>query len=123
MLVNPKIEVSTKEIFQSLNVKKLSTNIKDKKNIKYCNSIDFLKSRQNDLQKYAIKKNNVIGEILTFLSLCKGSLLSRMTGSGATCYALFENMNDLENAKIHAKENFENCWIKSSKLINSVGHI
>ena len=34
----------------------------------------------------------------------KGSLLSRMTGSGATCFALFDNFNDLENAEMSAKK-------------------
>ena len=38
----------------------------------------------------------------------KGSLLSRMTGSGATCL-YFDNFNDLENAEMSAK--------KSSKII------
>lgn len=123
LLINPKVEVATEDMFQSLNMKKQFSDLTEKKNNKYLNSIDYLKSRRNDLEKYAVKKNKIIGEILSKLSSCKGTLLSRMTGSGATCFALFKNVKDLEVAKNDVRKSFKKCWIKSAKLINSVSHI
>ena len=49
--------------------------------------------------------------------------MSRMTGSGATCFAFFNGYDDQEKAKIRAKNKFKNYWIQSSRLINSVQHI
>lgn len=43
----------------------------------------------NDLQEAAIALQPVIGEVLDMLSALPGALLARMSGSGATCFALF----------------------------------
>ncbi len=44
----------------------------------------------NDLQAAAIGLEPVIGEVLAVLERLPGALLARMSGSGATCFALFE---------------------------------
>ncbi|OYV33349.1 MAG: 4-(cytidine 5'-diphospho)-2-C-methyl-D-erythritol kinase, partial [Rhodospirillales bacterium 20-64-7] len=44
----------------------------------------------NDLQPAAIGLQPVIAEVLAALAVLPGALLSRMSGSGATCFALFE---------------------------------
>jgi 4-diphosphocytidyl-2-C-methyl-D-erythritol kinase len=43
----------------------------------------------NDLQAPAIALQPIIGEVLATLSALPGALLARMSGSGATCFALF----------------------------------
>ncbi len=43
----------------------------------------------NDLQAAAIGIEPVIGEVLRALAALPGALLARMSGSGATCFALF----------------------------------
>jgi 4-diphosphocytidyl-2-C-methyl-D-erythritol kinase len=43
----------------------------------------------NDLQAPAIALNPIIGEVLSTLASLPGALLTRMSGSGATCFALF----------------------------------
>jgi 4-diphosphocytidyl-2-C-methyl-D-erythritol kinase len=43
----------------------------------------------NDLQAPAIELQPVIGEVLNVLKALPGALLARMSGSGATCFALF----------------------------------
>jgi 4-diphosphocytidyl-2-C-methyl-D-erythritol kinase len=48
-----------------------------------------LAALHNDLQDPAISLNPVIGEVLNALSALPGTLLARMSGSGATCFALF----------------------------------
>ncbi len=47
-----------------------------------------LKRCTNDLQKAAISIQPVIGEVLAALASLPGTLLARMSGSGATCFAL-----------------------------------
>jgi 4-diphosphocytidyl-2-C-methyl-D-erythritol kinase len=48
-----------------------------------------LKRCGNDLQAAAISLEPVIGEVLAALNAMPGALLARMSGSGATCFALF----------------------------------
>ncbi|MDE2239082.1 MAG: 4-(cytidine 5'-diphospho)-2-C-methyl-D-erythritol kinase [Rhodospirillales bacterium] len=52
----------------------------------------------NDLQAVAISIQPVIGDVLTALAALPGALLARMSGSGATCFALFNTAAEAEAA-------------------------
>ena len=119
LLVNPNIEISTKEIFNSLNFRDIS--FKERKII-FSNLINLkcFKNRSNHLEKYAIKKFKIIGEILSYLSKINGNVLTRMTGSGATCFALFNYIEDLQKAEYLTLNKFKDCWVKSTKLKNNI---
>ncbi len=119
LLVNPKIAVSTKEIFNNFHFKDISHK-EDKIILSNLIKLEFFKERSNHLENYAIKQFKIIGEILSFLSKIKGSVLSRMTGSGATCFALFDCVEDLEEAEYLTTKRFKDCWIKSTKLKNNI---
>ena len=118
LLVNPKIEVSTREIFSDLVFNKEKENQILNNNI----TSSFIQ-KSNDLEQSAVKRYKIIGEILLHLSNCHGAVINRMTGSGATCFALFENFNDLTKAEVFTKKTFKSCWIKKARLVNSVKHI
>ena len=60
----------------------------------------LLTERRNDLTDAAIALQPAIGAVLAELDLLPGALLSRMSGSGATCFALFA---DRENAEAGAQ--------------------
>jgi len=47
----------------------------------------------NDLEPAAIELQPVIGEVLTTLRTTPECQLARMSGSGATCFALFANVD------------------------------
>ncbi|MDE1906374.1 MAG: 4-(cytidine 5'-diphospho)-2-C-methyl-D-erythritol kinase [Rhodospirillales bacterium] len=59
---------------------------------------DDLRRCSNDLQAAAISLQPVIGEVLAALAALPGSLLARMSGSGATCFALFNTKGEAEAA-------------------------
>ena len=119
LLVNPNIEVSTKEIFNNINLKEISSK-KDQIILSNLINLEFFKYRSNHLENYAIKQFNIIGEILSYLSKIKGSVLTRMTGSGATCFALFDCIEELQEAEYLTTKKFKDCWIKSTKLKNNI---
>ncbi|WP_340109335.1 4-(cytidine 5'-diphospho)-2-C-methyl-D-erythritol kinase [Pikeienuella sp. HZG-20] len=50
----------------------------------------WLKPLRNDLEPPALRRLPVIGEILAALNAAPGCALARMSGSGATCFGLFE---------------------------------
>ncbi len=120
LLVNPLIEVSTKKIFEKLNIpKREDFTIFNEKFLASNKIINFLNSRKNDLENQAIIQCEEIKTILDVLKNETSSLLSRMTGSGSTCFALFKNEKDLINAERIFRSKFKNFWVKKTKIVNS----
>ena len=120
LLVNPLIEISTKKIFEKLTIP-IRKDIALFNEKLLCNTkiIDFLNSRKNDLEKEAILQCKEIKNILDVFKNETNSLLSRMTGSGATCFALFKNEVDLINAEKIFTNKFKKFWVKKTKTVNS----
>lgn len=66
------------------------------------NAVDLaraLSPRHNDLTEAAIGLLPEIAEVLSVLLLLPGARLSRMSGSGATCFALFDDRAAAERAR------------------------
>ncbi len=118
LLVNPLIEISTKKIFEKIKISKRTKNNFDEKLINNQQIINFLNLKKNDLEKEAILQCNQIKIILDFIKKKTKPLISRMTGSGATCFALYENHDNLEEANNLLKQKFKDYWVKKTKLAN-----
>jgi len=58
-----------------------------------------LMPRRNDLTDAAIGLVPEIGTVLARLGALPGALLARMSGSGATCFALFRDRGRAERAR------------------------
>lgn len=58
---------------------------------------------RNDLESPAIELCPVIGELVTWLRAQPGAVLARMSGSGATCFALFETAEQRARAGEQAR--------------------
>lgn len=121
LLVNPIKEISTKKIFEKLKIEK-EKKVKKETKLTQIN-LDFLKGKENHLESVAIKELLEINIILEFLRLKTNSLYSRMTGSGATCFSIFENKESLESAEKMIKLKFPLYWVMNTKLVNSINDI
>ena len=91
LLVNPLIPVPTGQVFAKWDGL-------DKGGLSEGNSLEVALTGRNDLQQPALAIAPMIGEILKQLD-STGSLFSRMSGSGATCFALFETEEKAREAK------------------------
>ena len=80
--------------------------------------IKFLKSTRNDLEKSAIKNYPAINDLINSLNLTSGCLVARMSGSGSTCFGLYEKKHEAEKAKKHLFNKFPNAWIKVAKIFS-----
>ena len=69
----------------------------------------------NDLEASAIRIQPVIGEVLAAL-WATGPRLSRMSGSGATCFAIFGNEADARNAAQTIRLNHPLWWVHAGML-------
>ena len=117
LLVNPNIRLSTKAVFETFSKKGLFKPADENANVDVekifkgigCNT-------PNDLIEPAIKLAPVIQEVLFVLRKLKGIKTVGMSGSGATCFALFEP-NDTVSV-IKAEEHIKNYgwWTASTFL-------
>ncbi len=112
ILVNPGVGVSTKEVFEQFDREGVSS----QPGLLDGSLLRMAKNGCNDLQALAIKMQPKIKTVLAEISQQKGCQLARMSGSGATCFGLF---NHLENAQSAAKiisRKQPNWWCVSTLL-------
>jgi 4-diphosphocytidyl-2-C-methyl-D-erythritol kinase len=84
LLVNPGVAVSTARVFAAWDGV-------DRGPIRQGPLLDVARAGRNDLEPAARGVTPVIGEVLAALADQRGVLLARMSGSGATCFALFDS--------------------------------
>lgn len=116
VLVNSGVAVSTPSVFKARTGGFRAANPMGE-HIRFHHFIQALKKRHNDLMEPAIGLAPVIKTVLTVLQGQKGCALSRMSGSGATCFALFENQNDAQNAKRRLEIEQASWWVAAAKLV------
>lgn len=95
VLVNRGVAVPTSEIFNRLDSEdnpKMPGRIPDFGSI--AQMADWLAGQRNDLQGAAILTEPGIADVLTALGSQNGCLLARMSGSGGTCFGIFNNVLD-----------------------------
>ncbi len=79
--------------------------------------IDWLVTNtRNDLEPAAISLVPEISQVLSILRELPGAKLSRMSGSGATCFALFSSMEEAHTAQSLVTEEQPAWWVKATML-------
>jgi 4-diphosphocytidyl-2-C-methyl-D-erythritol kinase len=97
LLVNPRVPLSTSEVFAGWDGVDRGP-------------LGNWREGRNDLQEAAIKLVPQIESVLAWLALQSGVTFSRMSGSGATCFALF----DTEAARDEAADAVPREWWRLS---------
>jgi 4-diphosphocytidyl-2-C-methyl-D-erythritol kinase len=72
---------------------------------------------RNDLEPPARALHPVIGEVVALLAAQPGAMLARMSGSGATCFALFGSDADRDAADRAIAAHRPDWWRLASKLL------
>ncbi len=75
-----------------------------------------LAERVNDLEAPALAMEPVIGEVLTVIRKTTGCLLSRMSGSGATCFGLYAGEAEALTAARRLADHNRLWWIAHGPL-------
>ena len=107
LLVNPLVPVSTPDVFRGLdrreNPRLEEPVLCPPQTVEgFEDWIGWLSRQRNDLEAPAIALQPVIGQVLEELRGLKGCLLARMSGSGATCFALFDQDRHLDGDDFQA---------------------
>ena len=123
LLVNPGVAVPTKLVFSgwrpSANPIRALDSTADFAVPKMQNEeqlLDWLVGEANDLETAAIALEPVIAEVLASLRAAAGCRLARMSGSGATCFALFASAAETATAGQTLRTQFPDWWISETVL-------
>jgi len=96
VLVNPGVKVSTGKVFEAFDETE-PAELKEAKG-RGPNVLDWLSREPNSLERPAMKVQPKIKKALGWLDRQDGVELVRMSGSGASCFAIFEDDADAEKA-------------------------
>ncbi|HEY8276465.1 MAG TPA: 4-(cytidine 5'-diphospho)-2-C-methyl-D-erythritol kinase [Methyloceanibacter sp.] len=121
VLANPGIELATDKVYAALDAKPhraeagTSSPLLPQFQGSFERLIDYARDRANDLQAPALKLAPSIGEVLASLSDF-GPSLTRLSGSGATCFALFDSTQEAASAAQALSRRQPNWWVKAGSL-------
>ncbi len=116
LLVNPGVSLSTPVVFKMRDEKFSEKPLRDFLDHPM-NQEDFLtysRTQQNDLYDAACKIAPIVRDVVGEIGKLEGCLLSRMSGSGATCFGLFKTAQEAEEAEKALKLRDLGWWVKSS---------
>jgi 4-diphosphocytidyl-2-C-methyl-D-erythritol kinase len=121
LLVNPGKPVATKDVFSLMNIAPgAATGFGGHPEL-YPNMppealIAALRKGRNDMEGAACLLAPVIGDVLSVLGAARGCRLARMSGSGATCFALFKDCRSAARAKEAILRTHSSWWAKTCVL-------
>lgn len=114
IIVNPLIEVSTGAIFKAFD--SVEREIEPEQNAAQGSLLERALAGQNDLQAVAIKNAPVISRVLSEIEMRDTCQLARMSGSGASCFGLFETKAAAKAAASAIKKSNPEWWVKACQL-------
>ena len=112
VLVNPGVSVSTPEVFRGLAAKTNPAMPDDMLEDIYNEFPDWLGHQRNDLEAPAIAAAPIISEVLDALRAEPGCRIARMSGSGATCFAIFDENDQAAEAVRAIRAAHPGWWVE-----------
>jgi 4-diphosphocytidyl-2-C-methyl-D-erythritol kinase len=117
VLVNPGVTLSTPSVFQARRGG-FSPNLPMMKSPANLSAlVHELEDRSNDLTEPALRLAPVIREVLAALEAMPGCRLARLSGSGATCFGLFDNPAAAEVAAGDLE--IDGWWVRATRFRTS----
>lgn len=116
LLVNPRLSVRTPDVFNELKNKQNSPMETVPSLLDLSGFCAWLARQRNDLQAPAIAVQPVISDVLESIKET-GALLSRMSGSGATCFGVYPDDATAKNAAAKISGLHPEWWVKSAGIL------
>jgi 4-diphosphocytidyl-2-C-methyl-D-erythritol kinase len=126
VMVNPGVPVATKDVFKALGLRNgqllvgaadvlLQDRWPDGK-ASLEEWVEALANSSNDLEAPAMRVQPVIGKVIAALNATNGAWLARMSGSGATCFAIYENTAEAGRAAEKLRRDHPGWWVHAGTL-------
>jgi 4-diphosphocytidyl-2-C-methyl-D-erythritol kinase len=126
VMVNPRVPVATKDVFKALGLRNgellvgatsvLGAPAWPEEGASIAEWIDVLETVANDLEVPAMRIEPVIGDVLSALRDSTGVKLARMSGSGATCFAIYGAPADAHAAAGKIRHDQPGWWVHAGTL-------
>jgi 4-diphosphocytidyl-2-C-methyl-D-erythritol kinase len=126
VLINPNVPVATRDVFAALGLRsgELLVGVTDViespswpcGDATISDWIDALSAVGNDLEPPASRIQPVINAVLQALGNAEGATIARMSGSGATCFALFATVADAQAAAKKISADHPAWWVHAGEL-------
>jgi len=120
VLINPGVECATARVyrgydavgrFNQIEAKSGFSGVTDARQL-----VAALSHTRNDLQSPAIHLQPIIAEVLTALEAQEETLFARMSGSGATCFALCETDEAANALSVRMQAMMPAAWVHACRL-------
>jgi 4-diphosphocytidyl-2-C-methyl-D-erythritol kinase len=127
VLVNPRVPVGTREVFEALGLRHGELRIGAADVMMQASSwpehggsleewVEAVAAGTNDLEAPATRIQPLIGEVIAALNASNGAWLARMSGSGATCFAIYENTVEAQRAASKIQLDHPTWWVHAGTL-------
>jgi 4-diphosphocytidyl-2-C-methyl-D-erythritol kinase len=126
VMVNPRVAVATKDVFAALGLRhgELLVGASDvleapgwpEAGASVEDWVEALAAASNDLEAPAMRVQPVISEVISALNATNGAWLARMSGSGATCFAIYENTAEAGRAAEKIRLDHPGWWVHAGTL-------
>jgi 4-diphosphocytidyl-2-C-methyl-D-erythritol kinase len=126
VMINPRVPVATKDVFQALGLRKgeLLVGASDvieapawpEAGASIADWVEALSAVANDLEAPAMRIQPAISEVLAALRSADGVMLARMSGSGATCFAIFADHAAAQRAAQKILHDHPAWWVHAGEL-------
>lgn len=119
VLANPRVAVSTPKVFSQLSSKTNPpmselTRFEDRSDRFW---INYLMHQRNDLQPAACALAPQIAQCLAAIEALPDCMLARMSGSGATCFGIFENPGEAAYAAHELRNQNQDWWVVPTRTM------
>ncbi len=121
VLVNPGVAVSTRDVFAALNPPPGKPVAQAGAPQARAELLAEIAAGRNDLEGPAIELEPVIADVLSVLRKLPGCRLARMSGSGATCFGLFESNAAAMAAARTLRVGYPAWWVRATVLGSGIG--
>ena len=118
LLVNPGVPVPTGSVFAARRGPFSAANPIDEAPRDASALAALLRTRRNDLERPAREQVPEIGLVLARLAEAPGCLLARMSGSGGTCFGLFEDEAAAAGAARAIARDHPAWWVQPTRLVH-----
>lgn len=116
VLVNPRVGVATPDVFKALKEKN-NPEMPDVPRFRgLFHFVEWLQEQRNDLQPPAQSICPAIDVVLGALAKNDDCLIARMSGSGATCFGLYESPALAANAAAQIRSQYSDWWVFDTVL-------
>jgi 4-diphosphocytidyl-2-C-methyl-D-erythritol kinase len=124
VLINPGVPVATKDVFAALGLKpgaafaahQRAMPIAWPQTTSPAEWLGAITAGRNDLELPALRIQPVIGDVLAMLRKSDGCQFGRMSGSGATCFGVFENDAAAQAAEQDIRARQPRWWAVATTL-------